>query len=278
MSNLGTCAHCGEAKTARTMPSGKVEVDSRVIRRRFCSDGCRAAASNDFPLRPCDHCGKDIPRRAYPSRGKLETLGTYATKRFCSRTCKTAAETAPCGTPAGPNRHRVRGEEPCDACKVAERSARRSQALVARGLDPASVTHGTFSGGMVGCKCRDCLTWRPVVHGKSQSYDDGCHCGPCTRAKVAEVDRWRTEEPWKFEAAIDRWRLSAKRRNDASREHAYHWHEQWTGPELEIAARADLTAAQVAAMIGRTIAGVQTARNNMRKDVEALVRGGFVSS
>lgn len=277
MSYLGTCAHCGEPKTPRTMPSGKVEVDSRVIRRRFCSEQCRSNSAS-FPLRPCDECGQTIPRRVYPSAGRPESAATYSKRRFCSRKCQGQSRADECGTPAGPNRHRMRGEEPCEVCHIAARDARRTQALVDRGINPGSVTHGTFSGGMVDCKCRECLPWRTVQHGNPQSYDDGCRCETCTNAKVALVDKWREESPAAFAAAMERWKLSARERNDRSRDQAHHWYYQWTGPELEIAARTDLTSSEVAYMIGRTVAGVQRARYNMRRDVEAVYRGGFVSS
>lgn len=274
--DLGTCAHCGQPKTPRTMPSGKVEVDSRVIRRRYCSEVCRAA-SNAFTLRPCDQCGLDIPRRIYPSRGTLESAGTYSKRRYCSRKCQGEAVANACGTPAGPNRHRLRGEEVCEACQAAHRADFRRRSMLAKGIDPASVEHGSFGGGMSGCLCRDCLPWRPVAHGTARAYDDGCRCGRCTTAKTAEVNRWRREAPEKFAAAVDRWRLRDKRLNDESRDHASRWHEQWTGPELEIAAREDLTAAQVAALIGRTIAGVRTVRQRLRDEPDALRRGGLTS-
>ena len=42
--------------------------------------------------------------------------------------------------------------------------------------------------------------------------------------------------------------------------------KRWAGPELELAARADLTALQVANMTGRSAAAVRTARRNLRID------------
>ena len=57
------------------------------------------------------------------------------------------------------------------------------------------------------------------------------------------------------------------RRNDESREKAARHRSEWTGPELELADREDLTAAQVAAMTGRTIKAVKTIRTKLRRDV-----------
>lgn len=47
---------------------------------------------------------------------------------------------------------------------------------------------------------------------------------------------------------------------------ADHKGQQWTGPELEIAARSDLTALQVAQMLGRTFFAVKTVRGRLRHD------------
>jgi hypothetical protein len=43
-------------------------------------------------------------------------------------------------------------------------------------------------------------------------------------------------------------------------------HHRWTGPELELAARQDLTALQVANAVGRTEAAVRTIRRKIRRD------------
>lgn len=48
----------------------------------------------------------------------------------------------------------------------------------------------------------------------------------------------------------------------------------WTGPELEIAAREDLTAAQVAQMTGRTLYGVNVMRRKLRKDPRKIDLAG----
>jgi hypothetical protein len=48
----------------------------------------------------------------------------------------------------------------------------------------------------------------------------------------------------------------------------------WTGPELEIAARDDLTPEQVAEMTGRTLYGVNEARKRLRRDPRAIALAG----
>lgn len=52
--------------------------------------------------------------------------------------------------------------------------------------------------------------------------------------------------------------------NDESVDIARRRGYEWTGPELEIASRAELTSRQVAAMIGRTVYGVETVRRRLR--------------
>lgn len=41
---------------------------------------------------------------------------------------------------------------------------------------------------------------------------------------------------------------------------------QWTGPELEVAAREDLTSREVASMLGRTLYGVTQIRRKLGRD------------
>lgn len=48
----------------------------------------------------------------------------------------------------------------------------------------------------------------------------------------------------------------------------------WTGPELEIAARKDLTATQVARMIGRSPNAVQKIRTKLRRDPRKVLLAG----
>lgn len=47
---------------------------------------------------------------------------------------------------------------------------------------------------------------------------------------------------------------------------ARRYGRQWTGPELELAARPDLTAKQVALMVGRTTGAVKIKRHHLRYD------------
>lgn len=53
--------------------------------------------------------------------------------------------------------------------------------------------------------------------------------------------------------------------------------KQWTGPELEIAAREDLTATQVALMLGRTEAAVRVMRHKLREDPRKINLAGLAA-
>lgn len=92
-----------------------------------------------------------------------------------------------------------------------------------------------------------------IPHGTASGYRFwGCRCEPCVVAQKSKVQ------------------ALAKRRNDATREVAHHHNHLWTGAELEVAARADLTAKQVAVMLGRTVSAVHTKRRLMENDPKTI--------
>jgi hypothetical protein len=57
-----------------------------------------------------------------------------------------------------------------------------------------------------------------------------------------------------------------KRINDQSRPGAHRGGMEWTGVELEVVSRRDLTRAEMARALGRTISAVSQARTRVRKD------------
>ena len=65
---------------------------------------------------------------------------------------------------------------------------------------------------------------------------------------------------------IQRYQRRLKRLNAESRDQATRHGQQWTGPEMEIAARDDLPVAELARMLGRTIASVTTMRAALRTE------------
>jgi hypothetical protein len=77
----------------------------------------------------------------------------------------------------------------------------------------------------------------------------GCTCEPCTTARAASVEEFKKD-------------------NAKSAEAAHRKNSIWTTADMEILARTDLTARQVAAMLGRSISAVNSARFKMRTDPE----------
>jgi hypothetical protein len=92
-----------------------------------------------------------------------------------------------------------------------------------------------------------------------------------SREQIRERQRrWRAAHPEQARERDRRYR-PAKRATDAARQartvdnarrHGY----VWTGPELELTAREDLTIEQIALMLGRSYYAVKTARRNIRTD------------
>jgi hypothetical protein len=84
--------------------------------------------------------------------------------------------------------------------------------------------------------------------------------------------RYRAEHPEKVKEAA---RRQKARDNAVTIDSARHHREMWTGPQLEIAAREDLTAKQVAVMTGRTLHAVNNARSRLREDPEIISVAGL---
>lgn len=111
-------------------------------------------------------------------------------------------------------------------------------------------------------------TWK---HGGGYGYfDKACRCEECVSWYTAALAR-------NAEHKLQHYRLNAqerirqsvaqtKVRNDSSRTSAHCHGNVWTGPELEIAAREDLSVPEIAQMLGRTILAVAAQRRAIRAD------------
>ena len=176
---------------------------------------------------------------------------------------------------------------------------RKQLGIASKWEPPKPTKHGTAPMYATGCRCEDCtqantkrghrarkarfqrvLVDGPpegVRHGLSAALNWGCKCEVCTtavrkrnkvlsdRAKAGNIKHvrggWRQDCPCEScRVAKSKW---AKARNDSSLESAHHHFYRWTGPELEIIARHDLTARQCAEMLGRTFAAVQNQRSRL---------------
>ena len=109
--------------------------------------------------------------------------------------------------------------------------------------------------------------WADPVKGRKKSREDERRRRQVNPAILGlardRTRRWQQENP---ERNRERVRRSAARKNAASRDTARHHHQEWTGPQLELAARGDLTAQQIAVMTGRTRYAVNSARRRLRSD------------
>lgn len=152
--------------------------------------------------------------------------------------------------------------------------------------------HAGTTGYKRGCRCERCvienrayvlrakskrMSAGDIAHGTLTGYGDGCRCADCKRASSECHLRYREEDPERYRSSR---RRASKRYSDShdakriQREQQRHTQElawrnryQWTGPELEVALRRDLTAYQAALMLGRTQAAVQMQRDLHEVDV-----------
>lgn len=162
----------------------------------------------------------------------------------------------------------------------------------------------TDSGGSHGrwrCKCDDCRQWRsqrekarieklreqPIPadkHGTVGYTFWKCRCATCMTAQQAAQQRGKADRAARLDDAphgtrtgykdwscrcrpcIDAWNAHQKRRLLPSRDQATNAGKQWTGPELEVASRADLPAREVARRLGRSISAVVVVRYALRRD------------
>lgn len=109
------CIECGSSFIARSATNS------------FCSERCRykhrdRAISRDKWLRspkaPCGKCGGPSGRKPSDVERKRIELGDPDWNPTCQKCLGIGLEDV-CGTSTGFNRHRSRGEEPCEPCRIA---------------------------------------------------------------------------------------------------------------------------------------------------------------
>lgn len=137
--------------------------------------------------------------------------------------------------------------------------------------------HGTWRRYNAGCRCEACRAahlerWRSdferrretppeeIPHGAGGYDNYGCRCDVCVAANHSRSVEYQ------------------RRTNAASLPNATKRGQGWTGPELEIAARKELTAREVAQMINRTASGVRSIRSRLKKEPELQRLAGLVEN
>lgn len=95
-----------------------------------------------------------------------------------------------------------------------------------------------------------------------------CKCGKrycaSNRASLDGHGAPRKPEPVKRENRLREQRMKHKRLQDITGDRAHHRYQQWTGAELELLERNDLTYQQIATMTGRTYDAVHAAKKRLR--------------
>lgn len=154
----------------------------------------------------------------------------------------------------------------CAPCTTANRERMSKLREAFRSYPADRIPHGVGGYRNYSCRCAVCCEAHSVAlkdtrarrrddleglpHGTASGfYYWGCHCGECFKASQAEAARRK---------AID------GDLNNQTRETARRYGDQWTGPELELLARTDLTLKEKAVMLGRTWYAVRTMRTRLR--------------
>lgn len=242
----------------------------------------------------CEACGARMHRYRMPSA--LESHAQFALRRFCSEECRRSA----------PKKHGTewgydRGCR-CDECRAAKRDMGRRRRLRRRGVDPGQVTHGALAGYEAGCRCPDCLSAKGVTHGTTTGYGwHGCRCAACREAvRVDARERSRVRRGGAVPSHVAHGTANAvnnygckcdacrdfanqvnsdhrAQTNARLREAAARHGQVWTGRELETLANTDLTESQVGAALGRSLYAIRSARERLRRDPDAVRRGGFTT-
>lgn len=280
------CQNCGAA------------LINKPTRAKFCSRSC-SGASRQYAL-TCEYCGSEFR----PTRGKRQ--------RFCSQQCNGKAHANP--DIARENARRLVAKDPdyfqklsraaavarqrkpkqhgyhrykqgcrCNICMTAAaqnpRGSRQVEAanrraryaedpefrarVRARAKSPDARAKRSQARAR---RYREDAAYRETVKQLAKEYRE-----QNAERYLQSCEKWRQKNPDKVRSQ----RLIAQYANDASRDSATNHRCEWTGPELEIVAtRTDLTARELAAALGRTIAAVRAARHRVRREPREMVLAG----
>lgn len=195
----------------------------------------------------------------------------------------------------------------CDICRAAKREdGQRQRRKRIKAIEDGSAVfaHGLTGYTSWGCRCEVCKAAKAdhqsgmkgyqkeyrsgrkaalekgeaeFKHGLGGYSNYGCRCEVCSESYKV----WRSDNPGKRyhvthpeeEAAAARRKVADWQRQTL--EGATRYGYQWTGPELEVAARPDLTAREAALLIGRTYASVKNVRKKLKTDPKTINVAGI---
>jgi endogenous inhibitor of DNA gyrase (YacG/DUF329 family) len=230
----------------------------------------------------CQHCGKAFRRdNAHPPKFCSLTCSSASRKRVLTATCRQ------CGTEFSRRSKDCHGppkfcSQKCNLAFRRESNPEAMERFRAASLEHAAKKKGTGKHGIYrynkhGCRCDVCKAAAkhyndrnrkplPPKHGVRRYRKFGCRCQVCCAAERRSYEKMRAK--WA--------RNSERLRTVTPAEQAPRWGYIWTGPELEIASRSDLTATEVAKMIGRTAQAVKTMRRKLEIDPRKINLAGVV--
>jgi hypothetical protein len=172
-------------------------------------------------------------------------------------------------------------------------------------FDSPEFPHGERRGYARGCKCAPCRAANSadrtrlrrdraqrqapenVPHGYSRYINWSCRCEVCKTANLqriaedSERRKGRTDTPHGTTTAYRFWRCRCdlccaanrtarlaltQRHQEETKPRARRHYAQWTGPELELLSRSDLSTRDIARLIGRSYYAVETKRRDLGKE------------
>ncbi len=238
---------------------------------------------------------------AAPTRTDAEFRRAAARARQAERQARFAAGTAPAHLVHGKASTYSKWGCHCGPCTAAATAARTKTRPVVEPEAPPGIVHGSPAGYRSGCLCDLCLAYSArakaqenattrarrarqhqqmadglapasVKHGRFSTYREwGCKCVPCTRAamKAGRLSKARAKKKaydlqYPEAVAARRWVMQRKSPT-VSVPAAVRRGMEWTSADLETVARNDLTAAQLAGLLGRTVYAVRRARSDLNR-------------
>lgn len=190
----------------------------------------------------------------------------------------------------------------CAVCKSANAERARDYRRRRTETGPPDSAHGTINAYQnYGCRCEQCraagaaanqaaylarsggvlkkprlTTLEKESHGLYRYKNHGCRCEVCRAASRDESRRRReagthgNSGPVSAARALRSYHKTQADTLPAARRHGY----RWTGPELELLSRDDLTLKQKSVMLGRTFSATRTMWARLKVDTKVILLAG----